>query len=143
MIMAQLPMTEMVATPDLMAIVLYRFHAVTSDAAIVVTYMKTIGMPANAGLRRVEASHTVTINRLSAAMSWFDAPNSCHRYTQVPERTRNRTASEEMTVATCWFLNPTHASPSHSPSVTRMTRNTSWTTVSTITTNVPKPMAVP
>src|SRR6266545_3060605 len=140
MIMAQLPMTEIVATPDFVAMVLYRFHAVTSDAAIVVTYMKIMGIPANAGLRRVEASHTVTINRLSAAMSWFDAPNSCHRYTQVPDSTRNSTAADETIVATCWFLNPTHASPSHSPNVTR---NTSWTTVSTITTNVPKPMAVP
>src|SRR5919108_6454651 len=45
--------------------------------------------------------------------------------------------------ATCWFLNPTQRSPSHSPSVTRITRNTSWTTVSTMTTNAPNPSAVP
>src|SRR6266545_8256836 len=143
MIMAQLPMTEIVATPDLVAIVLYRFLAVTSDAAIVVTYMNTIGMPAKAGFRRVEASHTVTISRLRAAISWLEAPNSCHRYTQVPDSTKNSTTTEEMMVAMCWFLNPTQAFPSHSPRVTRITRKTSCTTVSTITTKTPKPRAVP
>src|SRR6266511_492671 len=85
----------------------------------------------------------VTSSRLSAARSWFAAPKSCHRYTQVPDRTRAITAIIPTMVATCWFLNPTHASPSHSPSVTRITRKTSWTTVSTITTNTPNPSAVP
>src|ERR671919_3140885 len=45
--------------------------------------------------------------------------------------------------ATCWFLKPTQPGPSHSPRVTRMTRKTSCTTVSTMTTNAPKPSAVP
>ena len=45
--------------------------------------------------------------------------------------------------ATCWFLKPTQRSPSHSPRVTRITRNTSCTTVRTITTNAPNPSAVP
>src|SRR6266540_3760563 len=48
-----------------------------------------------------------------------------------------------MIVATCWFLNPTQASPTHSASVTRITRKTSWTTVRTMTTNAPNPRAVP
>src|SRR6266540_2955850 len=47
-----------------------------------------------------------------------------------------------MIVATCWFLNPTQASPTHSASVTRITRKTSWTTVRTMTTNAPNPRAV-
>ena len=51
----------------------------TSVAAIVVTYMNSIGRPANMGLRRVDASHTVTISSDSDAMSWFAAPKSCQR----------------------------------------------------------------
>src|SRR5574337_690700 len=106
---------------------------------MVVTYMNTMGMPANAGLRLVWANHTVTISRLRAAMSWLDAPKSCHRYTHVPDKTRSMAITIDVTLATCWFLNPTQASPSHSPSVTRITRNTSCTTVRTITTNTPNP----
>src|SRR5574337_257721 len=110
---------------------------------MVVTYMNTMGMPAYAGLRLVWANHTVTISRLNAAMSWLDAPKSCHRYTQVPDRSNSVAAIIETTVATCWFLNPPHASPNHSPNVTRMRRKISWVTVSTMTTNAPNPSAVP
>src|SRR3989304_1808944 len=48
-----------------------------------------------------------------------------------------------MTVETCMFLTTGTASPTHSVRVTRITRNTNCVTVSTITTNAPKPSAVP
>src|SRR5947209_6607902 len=142
-IIAQAPTTEIVATPAFVATVAYRLYAVTSEAATVVTYMKSIGIPAKAGFLPTDASQTVTSRRLNAAMSWFDAPNSCHRYTHVPDRTRASVMTIDVTEATCWFLKPTQASPSHSPRVTRMTRKTSWTTVRTMTTNAPNPRAVP
>src|SRR5918992_1676699 len=74
-IMAHAPMTLISADPSRRMIVAYRLYAVTRLAATVVTYMKSIGMPAYAGLRRVDASHRVTSSRLRAASSWFEAPN--------------------------------------------------------------------
>jgi len=56
-----------------------RFPAVTPVAAMVVTYMNSIGMAAKAGLRPVSTSQMVASSRLSAASSWFEARNSCHR----------------------------------------------------------------
>src|SRR5918994_2036190 len=143
MIMAHAPTTAIVETPSAVAIVSYRLYAVIPAATMVVTYMKIMGSPANAGFRPVEASHTVTMSRDRPARSWLDAPNSCHRYTHVPVSTSPRTRIIPMIEATCWFLNPTQALPSHSPRVTRISRNTSWTTVSTMTTNTPNPRAVP
>ena len=49
----------------------------TTVAAMVVTYMNTIGMPAYSELRLVATSQTVTTSRLRAAISWLDAPKSC------------------------------------------------------------------
>ena len=123
--------------------VTYRLRAVTMVAAMVVRYMNSIGHRAKAGLRFSDFSHTVTTNRLSAAMSWLEAPNICHRYTQVPVSTSARVSSMEMMVETCMLRTGGMVSPAHSVRVTRMTRNTSWVTVSTIITKAPKPSAVP
>ena len=125
------------------AMVTYRLRAVTMVAAMVVRYMNSIGHRAKAGLRFSDFSHTVTTNRLSAAMSWLEAPNICHRYTQVPVRTSNRVQIIEKMVETCMLRNNGKVSPTHSARVTRITRNTSCVTVSTITTKTPKPKAVP
>ena len=49
----------------------------------------------------------------------------------------------EIRLDTCMFRTGGMASPTHSVSVTRITRKTSTVTVSTIITNVPNPSAVP
>src|SRR4030067_150068 len=105
--------------------------------------MNIIGYIAYAGLRLRDFSQTLTINRLSAAISCFAEPNSCHRYTQVPVSTRAMVNTIEVIVETCKFLSTGSASPTHSERGTRLTRKMSWVTVSTMIMKVPKPRAVP
>src|SRR5512136_261957 len=88
MIIAHAPPTGKPLILGLAAIVTYRLRAVTRVAAIVVMYMNSIGHSAKCGLRFSDLSQTVTTNRLRAAISWFEAPNNCHRYTQVPVSTK-------------------------------------------------------
>src|SRR5512135_3564261 len=85
----------------------------------------------------------VTSSKPSAAINWLDAPNNWYRYTNVLVSTRKNVSAIEKMVETLAFLNTGIMSPTHSVSVTRMTRNSNWVTVRTMTTKVPYPIAVP